>query len=509
MYPSLLTNDAFFVIIYSIIVYPIVQIILYFLFLKGAYPIMDDPGPNFILGQIVNLAAEAESATDGIIFKILLLFVLILVNAFFAMSEIAVISLNDTKIERMAEDGHKKAKLVLKLTENSTRFLSTIQIGVTLAGFLSSASASASFAELLTDAIVRAIPSAPVGIISGVSVVVITIIISYFSLVLGELAPKKIGMQAPEKVSFAVVKPLLVIAKITTPFVKFLSFSTNLIVRLLGYDPNADEEELTEEEIRMMVDVGGEKGVIEDVQKEMINNIFEFDDIDAGDIMTHRTDVVAADVNDTTLEEFMALAIEHGRSRIPLYDEDIDNIVGIVYVKDLLKYVGKDVKVKGILKSIMREPYFIPESKACGELFKEMSSKRIQMAVVVDEYGGTAGIITLEDIVEAIMGNIQDEYDQEDEEILKIDDNTFTVDGTIDIEEIDELIGKELPDGDYETLAGFIMDELQCIPKDGEMNEVIFENIKFTVLSVEDRRIEKIKVEITPEETAETDEENE
>lgn len=306
-------------------------------------------------------------------------------------------------------------------------------------------------------------------------------------------------MQASEKVAFAVAKPLLVISKITSPFVKFLSVSTNAVVRLFGFDPNADEESVTEEEIRMMVDVGGERGVIEDTQKEMINNIFEFDDIDAGDVMTHRTDVVAADINDISLEEFINLAIENGRSRIPLYEDDIDNIVGIVYVKDLLKYVGKEIKVKGTLRSIMREPYFIPEMKSCGELFKEMCAKRIQMAVVVDEYGGTAGIVTLEDIVEAVMGNIQDEYDSEDEEISKIDDNTFTVEGTIDIEEIDELIGRELPEGDYETLAGFIMDELQCIPKDGEMNEVVFENVKFTVLNVEDRRIGKIKVEITPE----------
>ena len=456
---------------------------------------MDDPGPNFILAQFLNLSAQDSAGELAI--KLVLLAVLILVNAFFAMSEIAIISLNDAKMEKMADEGHKKAKLVLKLTSNSTKFLSTIQIGVTLAGFLSSASAATSFAEMLTDAITKVV-DVPQSIIAPVSVVVITLIISYFSLVFGELAPKRIGMQVPEKVAFAVVKPLLVISKITTPFVKFLSLSTNAVVRVFGFDPNADEEVVTEEEIRMMVDVGGEKGVIEDAQKEMINNIFEFDDLDAGDIMTHRTDVVAADINTVTLDEFMGLAIEYGRSRIPLYDEDIDNIVGIVYVKDLLKYVGKEVKAKGTLKNIMREPYFIPETKACGELFKEMSSRKIQMAVVVDEYGGTAGIITLEDIVEAIMGNIQDEYDQEDEEISKIDDNTFTVDGTIDIEEIDELIGKELPEGDYETLAGFIMDELQCIPKDGEMNEVIFENVKFTVLKVDDKRIEKIKVEITP-----------
>ena len=466
---------------------------------------MDDPGPNF-MAQFLNIAAESSQGSN-LVFQILLLLILILVNAFFAMSEMAVVSLNDAKIEKMAEDGHKKAKLILKLTKNPTRFLSTIQIGVTLAGFLTSASAATAFAEMLTNAITSSF-DVPESIVSPVAVVLITLVMSYFSLVLGELAPKRIGMQVPEKIAFAVAKPLLVISKITAPFVKFLSLSTNGVVRLLGFDPNANEEVVTEEEIRMMVDVGGEKGVIEDTQKEMINNIFEFDDMDAGDIMTHRTDVVAADINDITLEDFMNLAIEHGRSRIPLFDEDIDNIVGIVYVKDLLKFVGKEVKAKGTLKNIMREPYFIPETKSCGELFKEMSSKRIQMAVVVDEYGGTAGIVTLEDIVEAIMGNIQDEYDVEEEEISKIDENTFTVDGTIDIEEIDELIGKELPEGDYETLAGFIMDELQCIPKDGEMNEVVFENVKFTVLSVEDRRIEKIKVEITPvEETIDEDDE--
>jgi len=456
---------------------------------------MDDPGPNFILAQASELSQNP--AGGSLVFKILLLLALILVNAYFAMAEIAVISLNDAKIEKMAEDGHKKAKLVLKLTNNPTKFLSTIQIGITLAGFLTSASAATSFAELLTDAVTGKF-GLPESIVSPVAVVLITLVMSYFSLVLGELVPKRIGMQIPEKVAFAVAKPLYVISRLASPFVKFLYLSTNAVVRLFGFDPNADEEVVTEEEIRMMVDVGGEKGVIEDDQKEMINNIFEFDDMDAGDVMTHRTDVVAADVNDTTLEEFMALAIENGRSRIPLYDEDIDNIVGIVYIKDLLKYVGKEVKVKGTLKNIMREPYFVPETKACGELFKEMRIKRIQMAVVVDEYGGTAGIVTLEDIVEAVMGDIQDEYDREEEEISKIDENTFTVEGTIDIEEIDELIGKELPEGDYETLAGFIMDELQCIPKNGEMNEVVFENVKFTVLEVEDRRIEKIKVEITP-----------
>ncbi|MDO4398512.1 MAG: hemolysin family protein [Oscillospiraceae bacterium] len=467
---------------------------------------MDDPGPGNFITQYLTLAASGDHTSAGsLVLKLILLLVLVLVNAFFAMSEIAIISLNDAKIERMAEDGHKKAKQLVKLTKNSNRFLSTIQIGVTLAGFLTSASAATNFADMLTTAVTNAW-DVPVSVVSHISVILITIIMSYFSLVLGELAPKRIAMQAPEKVSFAVVGVLLFISKIAAPFVKILSVSTNFVVKLLGFDPNADEEVVTEEEIRMMVDVGEEKGVIENTQKEMINNIFEFDDLDAGDIMTHRTDVVAVNVNDTTLEDFINLSTKEGFSRIPMYEDDIDNIIGIIHVKDLLQFVGKQVSTKQTLRSILREPYFIPESKACGELFTEMSAHHIQMAIVVDEYGGTAGLLTLEDIVEAIMGNIQDEYDDEDEEISKIDDRTFTVDGTIDIEEIDELIGKKLPDGDYETLAGFIIDNLQYIPKDGEMNEVTFENVKFTVLKVEDRRIEKIKVEIFPPEEPEDDE---
>lgn len=434
----------------------------------------------------------------GIILKLILLLLLILVNAFFAMSEIAVISLNDNKIEKMAEDGHKKAKQVVKLTENSSKFLSTIQIGVTLAGFLTSASASQTFADMIVKALEGTAFYNALGasVVSGLSIVIITIIMSYFSLVLGELAPKKIAMQAPEKISFKVVGILLFFSKAFSPFVKVLSVSTNAVVRLLGYNPHADEEPLTEEEIRMMVDVGGEKGVIEDVQKEMINNIFEFDDLDAGDIMTHRTDMTAVDVNDPIMD-VVKTAIESGYSRIPVFDDDPDNIIGIIYVKDLLRYIGTDLP-KHTMRKIMRTPMYVPESKSCGDLFKEMTSKHTQMAVVVDEYGGTAGLVTLEDIIEAIVGNIQDEYDDEEEEISKINETTFTIDGLTDIDELDEIIGKDLPDGDYDTIAGYIISRLGYLPKQDEHSEVMFENIRFTVLEVENRRIEKVKVEILP-----------
>ncbi len=446
---------------------------------------MDDPGPAL-----------------SIVIKLLLLLVLIIVNAFFAMSEIAIISLNDTKIKHLADEGNKKAKQIVKLTQNSSSFLSTIQIGVTFAGFLTSASASQTFADMLTNALVGrwAQLASSRGIISVISVILITVITSYFSLVLGELAPKRIAMQIPEKVSFKVVGILLGFAKITKPFVKFLSVSTNGVVRLFGFDPNADEENVTEEEIRMMVDAGEEKGVIEDTQAEMIDNIFEFDDLDAGDIMTHRTDMTAIEVT-RSLEEVADLCVENGYSRIPVFKEDQDNIVGILYAKDLLQYVGQKLPGNLSIESVMRKPLYVAETQSCYDIFKAMNDSRTQFAVVVDEYGGTAGIVTLEDVLESIVGNIRDEYDDdEEEEIVQINETTFTVDGTTNLDEVDELVGVDLPEGDYDTLAGFIISLLGYLPGDDtEMPlEVKYENLVFTVLSVEDRRLGDIKIEILP-----------
>ena len=441
----------------------------------------------------------------SIILKLLLLFVLVIINAFFAMSEIAIISLNDNVVDKQAEDGNKKAKKVKKLTENPSNFLSTIQIGVTLAGFLTSASASSSFAAGLTEKLVSLGTPIPANVINGISVVLITVIMSYFSLVFGELAPKRMAMQKPEKIAYSVVGILLVVKTITAPFVKVLSASTNLIVRLCGFDPNANEESVTEEEIRMMVDVGQEKGVIEDIQKEMIDNIFDFDDIDVSDIMTHRTDMFAVEDTDS-LEQVVSISIEHGYSRIPVFHEDPDNIIGIVYIKDLLKYISSSLPKDKGPKDVMREAYYVPFSKSCGALFNEMCEKHMQMAVVVDEYGGTAGIVTMEDLLEAIVGNIQDEYDNEDEEIVEVSENVFTIDGTAYIEEVNELVGDIIPEGDYDTLGGFLISRLGYLPKDGDMTEVEFENLKFTILNVEDRRIGKIRVEITPKEETDGDE---
>lgn len=472
---------------------------------------MDDPGPatQFLLNAVGDAAQTAPFDFVGTALKLLLLFVLILVNAFFAMSEIAIISLNDIKIQRLAEEGNKKAKQIVKLTADSSRFLSTIQIGVTLAGFLTSASASQSFADMLTDALMMT-PVNVIGenVINIISVALITIIMSYFSLVLGELAPKRIGMQIPEKVAFRVVGILTFIAKVTKPFVKVLALSTNAVVRLLRFDPNADEEQVTEEEIRMMVDVGGEKGVIEDTQKEMIDNIFEFDDLDAGDIMTHRTEMTAIEVT-RSLEEVAELAVENGYSRIPVYEDDPDSIVGVLYAKDLLKYVGHNIPEDLTIDKVMRKTLYVPETQSCGDLFQAMNESRTQFAVVVDEYGGTAGIVTLEDVLESIVGNIQDEYDDEEEEIKQINETTFTVDGTTDLDEVDELVGVELPEGDYDTLGGFVISLLGYLPSEIGEEPIVAEynNLKFTVLSIDERRIDEIKVEILPEPEKEDEEE--
>lgn len=441
----------------------------------------DDPNPNSIL------------------IKLLLLLLLVLVNAFFAMSEIAIISLNDNKIKRMAEDGHKKAQKVLKLTEDSSRFLSTIQIGVTLAGFLTSASAATTFSNMLASWIKTTFAISDGGwlsFINGASVVVITIIMSYFSLVLGELVPKRIGMQKPERISFAIVDILLFFKGMARPFVALLSVSTNLVLKLFGIDPKSDPQAVTEEEIRMLVDVGEEKGVIEESQKEMINNIFEFDDISAEDVMTHRTDIVAVSLSDSFADVLHA-AIEDGYSRIPVYEDDLDDIKGIIYVKDLLKYVGQEMP-EVELSQIMRSAYFVPGSKRCGDLFTEMTEKHIQMAIVADEYGGTAGLVTIEDLLESIVGNMQDEYDDEDEEIKQLDDSTFYIDGITDIDEVEDLLDIKLvkdDDNDFDTIGGMIMAMIGRIPEKDEHPFVETCGYRFTVESVDERRIERVRAE--------------
>ena len=445
---------------------------------------MDDPGPNCI-------------------WQIILLLCLILVSAFFALCETAVGEINTNKLAKMAEEGNRKAKKLLKLTDDSSRFSTAIQISITFTGFLTVAFAAVFFAPALSAwvATTVGIPNlsrAAVDFISTAVVVVITAIVSHFALVFGKMVPRRIALHNLEKVAFAFVGLAGFINAFCKPFVAMLTLSGNIMLRLFGIDPNSDVDLVTEDEILLLVDEGEEKGVIEESQKEMINNIFEFDDIVASDVMTHRTDMVAVDLNDSTLDDVVRLAIEEGYSRIPAYADNIDDIKGIIYVKDLLKYVGHDLP-KGELNQLLRKAHFVPESKKCGELFTEMTENRLQMCIVSDEYGGTAGIVTIEDLLESIVGNIQDEYDDEDEDnIEQIDESTFTVDGTAAVDEVSDLLDTELPEGDYDTVGGLIMSIIGRIPAEGEDISVTVAGCEFTVEGVSERRIERVRIQKLP-----------
>lgn len=429
-------------------------------------------------------------ADGSLLLQLLFLFILILINAFFSASEIAIISANDTRLRKLAEDKNEKAVLLVRLLSKPSRFLAAIQVGVTLSGLLASAVASESFSDKLA-ALFRGAPIPP-SVVNAISIAIITLLLSYFTLVFGELVPKRIAMNNAERIALGVAGVLHGVAVVFRPFVSFLAVSTNLIAKLFGVGPNAQENNVTEEEILMMVDVGEENGTIEESEKEMIANVFEFDDRIVGEIMTHRTEISAVETT-ATLEEIIKLGLTEGFSRIPVFEDELDNIVGIVYVKDLLKYIGAPFPENFDLREVMRPPLFVPETKRCRELFTVLKAKKQHLAVVIDEYGGTAGIVTMEDLLESIVGDIQDEYDDEEEEFSKIDESTFTIDGTTDLEDAGELLGVELPSGEYDTLGGMILDRLGRIPEENEHPSVEVEGITFTVETVEERRIDRIR----------------
>ena len=422
--------------------------------------------------------------------QIIVLIILILLNAYFAATEIAFISLNDAKIEKNAKEGNKKAKQILKMLKTPSKFLATIQIGITLAGFLSSAFASDAFADKLAPILNNLIPSISLEVWRGISILLITIILSFFTLVFGELVPKRLAMKYYEKISYATIGVIRAISIITAPFVKLLTFSTNIVSKLFGVG-EAEEEVVTEEEIKMMIAEGEEKGTIERGEKQLLNNVFEFNDIIVSEIMTPRTDMYAIDIN-KNLREMLDEIDEFKYSRIPVYNESIDDIEGVLFVKDILKPLKDNEEID--IRKIIREPYFIPESKDIDELFKEMQQNKVQMAIVIDEYGGTAGLITMEDIIEELVGNIFDEYDEEELDIKKIDENTYIVNGMITSYELKKIFYVELPEGDYETLSGYLLDKLGRIPEEDEHPVIEDENLTYRVEEIEDRRIKYVKV---------------
>jgi len=421
--------------------------------------------------------------------QIIVLLILIFLNAYFAASEIAFISLNDAKIEKQAKEGNKKAKQIEKMLKNPSKFLATIQIGITLAGFLSSAFASDTFADILAPALNNIFPMISVDVFRGISIILITIILSFFTLVLGELVPKRLAMKYYEKIAFATIGIIRAISIVTAPFVKILTVVTNFISKLFGISEN-EEEIVTEEEIKMMIDEGEEKGTIEEDEKEMINNIFEFNDISVSEVMTHRTDMYAIEIN-SDINDIIKDLDDYKYSRIPVYEESIDDIKGILFVKDLLKYLYNKENIK--IKDIMRQAYFVSENRQINELFKDLQKNKMQMAIVIDEYGGTAGLVTMEDLLEEIVGNIFDEYDEIENDYTKIDDNTFLINGSVSINDLKKILEVQIPEGEYDTLSGYLLELLGRVPQDDEKPIIETENISYKIEEYEDKRIILVK----------------
>lgn len=426
--------------------------------------------------------------------EIILLVILIFINAFFAASEIAFISLNDLKVEKEAKEGSKKAIKIRKMLKNPSEFLATIQIGITLAGFLSSAFASETFADHLAPLLNSWIPYLSVETWKVIAVVLITIILSYFTLVFGELVPKRLAMKNSEKIAYGTIGVISFISKVTRPFVKLLTFSTNTISKMFGVNQE-EEETVTEEEIRMMVDVGQQKGAIEDNEKEFINNVFEFNDKTVSEVMVHRTDIRAIDGDLSINEAIQELSENCRNSRIPVYEEDIDSIIGIISVRDLL-FSSKNKNTK--IKNICRNVYTVPETKALDELFREMQKSKNQMAIVIDEHGGTAGLITMEDILEELVGDIYDEYDNVEKKYEKIDENTYMLKGDLNLYEVEKILDVDIKEEYADTLSGHLLEYLGRIPKEKEKATVQIENVIYTIEKIKDNKILKVKAQKLP-----------
>lgn len=433
---------------------------------------------------------DETPGTTNVISQLLFLLILTIANAFFAGAEMATVSVNKNKIKMLAENGNKNAQLLQELLKEPTKFLSTIQVAITLSGFLASASAATSFSAPLDILMTK------LGIPYGetIAIIIVTVVLSFFTLVFGELVPKRIALQKAEAISLFTVKPVLFISRLTSPFIKLLSFSTGLVLQVLGMKAENLEENISKEEIKSMVEAGQANGVFNETEKEMINSIFEFDDILASEIMIPRTDVYSIDI-DTSIGEYLDELLETKHSRIPVFEGDIDNIIGVLYIKDLIL----EARNKGFenvdIRSILRKPYLVPESKNIDTLFKEMQKSKKYIAILIDEYGGFSGIVTMEDLVEEVMGNIDDEYDDNEPKLEKIDNHIYLVDGLYPVDELIDILNIDIVSKNHNTISGYLIDTLGEIPDNSYLDkEIKINNTIFKIKSIKENRIDKIEL---------------
>ena len=412
---------------------------------------------------------ERMICLDHLPSQLLLQVVLIALNAVFASTEIAVISLNEALLARKAESGDKKARRLAKLVQQPTQFLSTIQIGITLAGFLGSAFAADGFSKYLVNWLLDLGVAIPEKTLNSIAVVIITLILSYFTRVFGELVPKRIAMKKAESLAMLVANFIYVLSKVAAPFVWLLTNSTNVVLRLCRINPQEEEEEVTEEEIRMMVDIGSEKGTIDPQEREYIENVFELDNKSAADIMTHRTDLQVLWADDP-LETWEKEIQSGNHSRLPVCGEDVDDILGVLSIRDFYMALRQGVDKTEAMMQYVRPAYFVPESVKIGTLLSNMQKSRHHFAVVIDEYGGVNGVVTIHDLLEELIGIVGDSWDgaeEEEDDIIAVDANTWRIRGTTPLRDVEEALSLDLPDEDYDTFGGLIFDELGMIPEEG------------------------------------------
>ncbi len=442
---------------------------------------------------------------NSIVFMILLQLVLIMLNAVFACAEIAIISMNDNKMAKMASEGDKRAIRLQKLTSQPARFLATIQVAITLSGFLGSAFAAENFSGVIVDGLVSLGVTIPEKVLDSAAVILITIILSYFTLVFGELVPKQVAMRKAESLALGLSSLISGIAKIFAPIVNLLTLSTNGILRLLGIDPNAEEEEVSEEEIRMMVDVGSEKGTIDYEEKEFIQNVFEFNDLSAGEILTHRTEVVMLDLEDD-MDIWKQIIYGSKHTRYPVCDGTADKIVGILNSKDYFRL--EDKSRESVMENAVKPAYFVLDTIKADTLFRNMRKDHHVLAVVLDEYGGMSGIITINDLVELLVGDLSDEAEEEEVvDIKRLGEDSWMIQGGALLEEIEEELSISLADSEeFDTFSGYVLHELESIPEDGAEVTIEIGRLHISAAKIKDHQVESAVVRVLPAKEEKTEE---
>ena len=433
--------------------------------------------------------SDPDPAPNNIMAQFIIIGILTLINAFFASAEMAIASLSKNKINHLAEEDNKKAQLLVKLIEEPTKFLSAIQIGIMLAGFFSIATAATGISNHFSGYLNNL--NLPYS--KQIALVSITIGLSYITLVFGELFPKRVALQKSEAIAMFCVVPVFYVSKLLVPFAMLLSASTNVLVKITGLNSEKLEEKLSKEEIKSLIEVGQQRGAINETAQKMINNIIEFDDKSAREVMTPRTEVFLIDINDP-VTKFLDELLEEKYSRVPVYDGDVDNIIGILHMKDFIM----EARIKGFenvnIKNILHSPYLVYQSKNIDDLFRELKISKNHMAVLIDEYGGFSGVVTIKDLIEEVMGNIEDEYDDDEPDIRKVDNNTYIVNGLLSLDELNDHLDLNLMSKNYNTIGGFLISLMGCIPKKNETKTIEYGNVIFKIEQVKQRRIEKIKI---------------